>query len=127
MDAGRLKAVYEHVSKHYSEPIPLEDVARLANQGVSSFCRFFKAHTGETFARWLVKFRLRQARRLLLASPQSISTVAGKTGFGSLAYLTRCFQHEYGVAPRAWRKAVRSSQNLSDLAEGVEPEHNSPA
>ncbi|MEI8095982.1 MAG: AraC family transcriptional regulator [Spirochaetales bacterium] len=122
IDAGRLKAVYAHVSQHYAQAIRLEEVAKLANLGVSSFCRLFKARTGESFVSWLVGFRLQRARQLLRQPGLTLVEIAAQTGFGSAAYFSRCFRAKYGAAPSAQR-----DRSLSDLAIRTYTEQNPPA
>jgi transcriptional regulator GlxA family with amidase domain len=58
---------------------------------------------GTTPARLIAKVRVEGARALLTASRLPVKTLAAQCGFGSAARMTRAFERELGVGPRAYR------------------------
>lgn len=101
--------VIEHIYKHLSEKIKLEELAFLAGISVSHFTQVFKNETGETPHRYIMMTRLQQARRLLLEGKQNLTEVALECGFSSSAHLSFAFQKEFSISPSQYRKTNRLS------------------
>lgn len=71
--------------------------------------RLFKRVRGETFSQYLLRERIRAARRLLLEGDLKVSEVAREVGFGPNAqYFSQVFKHHTGVTPREYRVAGRT-------------------
>lgn len=89
-----------------SEPIPLADLATAVSLSVSQFSRQFKASTGETPHRFLMRLRLEQAARLLRGSTMSIAEVAVRCGFSHQEHLTRALRAHFATTPAAMRRGA---------------------
>lgn len=50
--------------------------------------------------------RLERAKKLLLAGDKSMTEVALDCGFESPSYLSACFQKQYKMTPKEYRKQV---------------------
>jgi AraC family transcriptional activator FtrA len=72
-----------------------------------TFIRHFIAATGTTPAAWVREQRVRRAEQLLERSDTTISSVARRSGFGSVDTLRRQFRRVRGVGPEAYREAFR--------------------
>ena len=103
-----IERVIRHVLEKYAEPLSLSAALRLAGMSKASFERQFPRYTGDTFTGFLNRIRLDHARRLLLASRDSISAIAYATGFNHLSHFNRLYRRIYGLPPSADR-ARRSS------------------
>jgi AraC-like DNA-binding protein len=93
------------VLERYADPHTLEEVLQLAAMSKASFAREFRHYTGFTFTEFLNRVRLDHARRLLLASDDSISTIAYAVGFSNLSHFNRLFRRVYGRPPSEMRSA----------------------
>lgn len=110
-DSGRLSereltAAKELMLGRLAEPIPLADLAATAALSVSQFTRRFKAATGETPHRFLMRLRVEQACRLLRAGSLSIPEIAVRCGFSHQEHLTRVMRARVGTTPAAYRRAA---------------------
>lgn len=118
---SRILRVQDHVRSHLDDPLALDDLARIAHASRFHFARMFKAHTGETLARFVQRARLERAATLMRASPeQSLLEVALAVGFGSASDFSRVFKQHHGVAPSRWDRRSRLHDVLPGFADGLE-------
>jgi len=99
----RLQDIYAFVDKHYDRKVDLEEVASICNLTKEAFCRYFKKTTQYTFIEFLNRYRISQAKRLI-TDGSSISEACYQSGFESLSYFNRIFNHVAGENPREFRK-----------------------
>ncbi|MEL6674691.1 MAG: AraC family transcriptional regulator [Bacteroidota bacterium] len=102
-DQGRLRSIYGYIDQHYHEKIELAEMAALSNLTKEAFCRYFKKATGNTFVDFLNRYRISQAKRLLMRG-QSVSDACFQSGFESLSYFNRTFKKITEENPRDFRK-----------------------
>ncbi len=100
----RLDTVCGYLHQHFSKDIPLEKMATLANMTKTSFCRFFKKMTGQTFTGYLNELRVGHACRLLIESRKTVSEIAYASGFSSSTHFNRIFYREKKQSPTDYRK-----------------------
>lgn len=82
-----------------------EAARRLVGIPRNRFPAFIKQYTGDRFPKYLNKFRLYHATRLLQEKPDySIETIAKESGIASLSSFYRLFLEEFGMAPVEYRK-----------------------
>lgn len=99
----KTRQILKYVEQHYSERITISQIALACGFSQSHFMKFFKATMGMPFTAYLNDYRLTMASRLLLASEDSILTVAGDTGFDNLSYFNRAFKKKFGTTPGRFR------------------------
>ena len=100
----QLAIVREMMDARLAEPIPLTDLAAAVSLSVSQFSRQFKASTGETPHRFLMRVRAETACRLLRSSILPIAEVAVRCGFSHQEHLTRVLRAQSGTTPAAVRR-----------------------
>lgn len=108
----RVDRVVRFLQKNKTEPIHLEDAAKVANLTPQAFCRFFKANTGKTFVHYLHELRIGEACRLLLETNLPVTDVALESGFANLSNFNRRFREQKGTSPRDFRAKSRLEANL---------------
>ena len=104
LTARQLEAAREMMEARLADPIPLADLAAAVSLSVSQFSRQFKASTGETPHRFLMRLRAEAASRLLRSSSMSIPEVATRCGFSHQEHLTRVLRAQSGLTPAAVRR-----------------------
>lgn len=104
LSRGDLDRVRDLMTSRLAEPLPLADLAAVTNLSVSQFTRRFKAATGRTPHRYLVRLRLDAACRLLRAGSLSIAEVAAACGFSNQEHLTRAMRAHLGTTPGTLRR-----------------------
>jgi AraC-like DNA-binding protein len=100
----QMRRITEYTEAHLGHAIKVADFARLAGMSRSHFSRAFRTTTGLPPHRWHLNARIRRAQELLLDNALSLVEIALETGFADQSHFTRCFQHQVGTTPGAWRR-----------------------
>ncbi len=110
-----LQPALYYVEKHFDKKIPAEKVAKLCGISAFRFSRIFKEVFGITFREYLVRYRLREACRLLQMGQPSVTEVAYAVGFNDVSYFSRMFKRYFEVNP----SDLLSSQSALDKFESM--------
>ena len=102
-EQGRLRTIYAYVDKNYHRKIELSEVAEVSNMSKEAFCRYFKKVSNYTFVEFLNRYRISQAKRILMTG-KTVSDACYQTGFESLSYFSRIFKKVTNENPRDFRK-----------------------
>jgi signal transduction histidine kinase/DNA-binding response OmpR family regulator len=99
----RQAMVYIH--KHYSEAVSRQDIAQHINisEDYLTFC--FRQEMGTTPIRYLQRYRVKQAKRLLKDSSKTITEISMDVGFSDSGYFSRIFHRETGMSPEQFRRS----------------------
>lgn len=98
---------------HYSESLPVEDLARLAAMSVTSFHRHFRAVALMSPLQYLKHIRLQEARTRLLAGPGDVAAVGHAVGYDSPSQFSREYKRAYGAPPGQDARQLRSAAHSS--------------
>lgn len=101
--------VLQWALEHLDEALPIDRLARRAQQSRRTFVRAFRSATGTTPAVWIRAQRLDAARSLLETSDASIDEVADRCGFGSPVTMRQSFAAAFGTTPSAYRRRFDAS------------------
>jgi len=101
-EQGRLNGIYAFIDQHYHEKISLQEIADQTNLSKEAFCRYFKRTSGYTFTQFLNRYRVSQAKRILM-SGGNVSDACFQCGFESLSYFNRVFKRITHENPQAFR------------------------
>lgn len=88
----------------YREPVTAEEMGDAISFHPVYIARCMKLHYGCAPMVYLMRYRLEQAKRLLLQTDLPIRQIAEEVGFREAAYFTVCFRKEEGCTPRAYRR-----------------------
>lgn len=102
--SGALTAMHANPAAKWT----LESLGREAALSRTSFAERFREVVGETPLRYLTRWRVQLASRLLAESRYSLERVAAEVGYESAASLSRVFRKETGTSPGAWRRTARA-------------------
>ncbi len=100
----RMNTVLEHIKSHYSEPLEMVDLAKVANLSISQFERRFRAVFQQTPSRFLIRYRLTRASQILVHSEATLSQIAQEVGFYDHSHFSREFCKLFGQSPGQYRK-----------------------
>jgi AraC-like DNA-binding protein len=95
--------VREVVVRHFRERLTLDLIAAAVESSPFRVCRLFRAATGSTIHRHLLRVRLRHAADRLFESSDQLSRIALECGFTSHSQFTAAFGREFGVTPNTAR------------------------
>lgn len=102
--AARIERVLGHIAGHLDDRLDLDELAAIACFSPFHFHRIFVAVTGETVGEAVRRLRLHRAAVELNRSQRSMTRVAARAGYGSVAAFTRAFSSAYGTSPAAYRR-----------------------
>ena len=106
----RLAPIFEHLQRHYDEPLRVNDAARLCAVSACCFMNLFKEVTGQSFVSYLNHFRVAKARALLVGTNRPISAISLDTGFCTQSYFGVVFRRITGMTPLAYRMEYAGMQ-----------------
>ncbi len=66
---------------------------------------------------YLTRYRVEQAKRLLIDTNEAVGRIAENTGFGSFPYFVRCFGRLAGTTPKAFRSQYRHNYEVATETE----------
>lgn len=114
----RIHRVLEHIDAHLDQPLPLDELAAVANFSAFHFHRLFTAWSGETVGDYLRRRRVETAAWRLMGQPRlTVLQAALAVGFGSGEAFARAFRQRFGASPSLWRRqrSSKTSQVLGKL------------
>lgn len=94
------------IQQHYSEDIGLEWLASQLWVNASYLSRVFSQEVGQPFTAYLNRYRIEQAKRLILSSNLKLCEVAEQTGFSSSIVFSRSFKKVTGKTPSEFRSGT---------------------
>lgn len=99
----RLQAVMEFAIQHLSEPLSINDLARVAGVSPDYLTRLFVKGLGMRTHEWLVKLRMRFAAELLRKTHAPIHEIAAQAGYDNPYTFSRAFKQVAGISPLEYR------------------------
>ena len=101
--AWQLRRIEEQIAE-LREPPTLVELAKVCNLSVRHLSRAFRASRGCSIGDHIARSRIELAKRLL-ASDESIKSIAISMGFSSASYFSHAFRRATGQTPRGYRSA----------------------
>lgn len=99
-----IQRAIDYIDFHYTEDISLNMVADFVYLNRDYLSRQFKKEVGVNFSEFLMKMRLRRAKRLLETTNMRISDVALSVGITNMSYFSTVFHKSFGCKPNDIRK-----------------------
>ena len=106
-DRGQIDKIYEYVFQNVQEGINLKDASKLVYMEPSSFCRYFKKKTGQTFMEYVKSVRIGIAAKLLSETGKPITHICYECGYNNLANFNYYFKVIMNKTPSEYRKDFR--------------------
>ena len=106
----RIRKILSYIEQNYMNPITLAEVAEHIHLCESECTRLFKRHMNTTLFSFLQEYRIERSLEYL-STHESISNIAGKTGFSDSNYYSKVFSKIIGCSPREYRKNLISQED----------------
>lgn len=103
-----LKAM-NYIADNYSRDISIGDISGALFVSNVHLSQVFKREMGVSVIKYLIRYRLEQARKLLQETDDYIYLVAEKVGFHDFRHFSSAFKEATGVTPTQYRKQYRCS------------------
>jgi AraC-like DNA-binding protein len=102
-----LARVFNYLAENLEGDVRLSRVACIAGMTETSFSRFFKKRTGNTFSRHLSELRIGKACGLLASTDLAITEISHSAGYGNLSNFNRAFRELRSITPSRYRALSR--------------------
>jgi AraC-like DNA-binding protein len=107
---ARLACAVRAIDGGAETSLTLGALAREAGLSPYHFLRTFKLVVGVTPHQYVLRARLREAASRLAAGGAKVVDVAFDSGFGDVSNFNHAFRAEFGMSPRAMRRALKGSR-----------------
>jgi AraC family transcriptional regulator len=100
----KLKQITDWIDTHLDEEFDLEQLAARVGLSKFHFHRLFKSAAGTSPGKYQLNARMKEARRRLRETKQSVVAVALDMGFSSPSHFAQVFRREAGMTPSEYRR-----------------------
>jgi AraC-like DNA-binding protein len=111
-DFNRFDKAHRYMIENFQKNITLETVADIVGMTNTSFCRYFKKHTGKSFLTVLNEIRIGHACKLLIENKMNISGISYESGFSNLSNFNDQFKKIKGTTPSQFIKIRQNTAKL---------------
>lgn len=99
-----INSVLEFISSNYNKQITTEQLAAISNLSRFHFIKIFKKEIGLPPYEYICKYRITQAKHLLLNTDMSVSEIAEEVGINDSSSFIRQFKARVGCTPYKFRQ-----------------------
>ena len=115
LSSMQLRQVLDFIHDHLTGELNLVDLAAQANLSAYHFARLFKQSIGLAPHQYVLQNRVERAKRLIeISSNPTLTDIGFQVGFYDQAHFTKAFKQLVGVSPKAFAKAISTSDNFAD-------------
>ena len=109
-DAGlaRISGIVDYLSEHYRESFSMAELCQRVDMTESSFSRYFRRATGNSFTDFVNRLRINKACQLLMDTDRRVTDISYEVGFNNVANFNRRFLEIKGVTPSEFRRQADS-------------------
>jgi AraC-like DNA-binding protein len=108
-----------YIKENFSDQdLSLDTVANEVFMSRYHFSRKFREETGRRFIDYVIMLRMTQARKLLIETNWTVTTIAAEVGYRDLSNFERSFKKLFGTQPSQYRQRY-ARPALDRLREGA--------
>lgn len=100
----------EYISKYFTTPICLNDIANYIHITPGYLSRIYKEKTGVTIISVINHYRIELAKKLLLTSNKTIAEIGSEVGLDDTSYFSRFFKKSTGKSPKDFKNAFKQKK-----------------
>ena len=105
-----ISQVKDYIADHLDEELKRTDLAAMIYLHPDYLSHAFKDETGMSLSEYITRKRIDYAMMLLEKTNRSVSDIAAKCGYASLAYFTKTFKRIIGMSPKEYRKVQKEKK-----------------
>lgn len=98
-----VQSAMDFIMSHFSQPFCMNALAKELNLSKFYLIKLFDKHTGMTPYRYLLLYRVNEAKKLLRATDHKLRDIAQLVGFADVSNFSRTFAKLTGMTPARYR------------------------
>lgn len=102
-----LQSAVSFIESNLERELSVKTISKATNISKSALYDKFHKNYGCTLNEYINKKRIEKAKTLLKNTDYSVDDIAGKTGFSSASYFSKCFKKQVGLSPLKYKKSAR--------------------
>lgn len=100
--------IMEYIKNNYHEPLTNKTLSDMSGYHEYHLNRLFLKQVGMSVHKYVLNIRINEAKKLLLTTDDSLSTIAEKVGFNSNTHFSTYFKQVIGMSPLEFQKQFKS-------------------
>lgn len=108
-----LTPVLQEIETHYAQIRTLAALGQELGVSQAHLSQLIRKHTGKTYSELVQDRRMEKAKELLAYSEAAVMDIAVEVGYSDQFYFSKLFKRLWGLSPAAWRKKVRSGNEIT--------------
>lgn len=96
---NNISKVLDYIHSHYTEPLTNKDIGKKFGYHPNYLNKMFVTYTGQSLHKYLINYRIEKSQLLLNSTNLSITEIAEKTGWKSIAQFSKAFKKITGLSP----------------------------
>lgn len=109
---SRMRPVLDYIDLNLSNAVTLDEMAEVLHLHPHYFSNLFKEIMLVPPMTYMRRRRIEKAQQLLLATKDSVKSIAWAVGYEDEFYFSRTFKNTVGVAPNDYRKYIREHSSV---------------
>lgn len=105
----RIRKAVQYIHEHLSEKITRRKLAETAGISCEYFSRKFHEETGKTISEYIQYSRIQQAKRMLVNTDESLSSISSYLSFSSQNHFQKVFRQIEKKTPLQYRRENRKN------------------
>jgi two-component system response regulator YesN len=101
-----VKQAAQYIKENYNRELSLAEIAGLIYINPDYFSKLFKKEMGCTYAEYLTRTRVEEARKFLTNPSLTIAEVGKKVGYADPNYFSKVFKKIVGLPPTEYRQRI---------------------
>ena len=106
--ATAVSQIMDYIKNNYSKPLNNEMLSSMSGYHEYHLNRLFMKHAGTSVHKYILNIRINEAKKLLLTTEQSLTSIAENVGFNSNTHFSTYFKQIIGVSPLEFRKQFKN-------------------
>jgi AraC family transcriptional regulator len=106
MPTMRLNRTLEYISQNLARNLRLWELAQIAGMSPNYFCELFKASTGLSPYKYILRCRIDRAKEYLRDPKVTLACAGAAAGFADQSHFTKVFRRIVGVTPMRFRGQI---------------------
>lgn len=107
-----ISQIKKHIDDHYSNPLTLEEIAKIFYMHPVYIQRIFKKNIGKTPSEYIRDVRLSKSKAYLLTTDLTVDHISELCGFCNTSYFISTFKKSVGLTPFKYRQEAKMQKIL---------------